>query len=616
MCYSSMIYQTKYFALNRKCLNFVNKKDMGRRFEILKFLLVGVICMLLGCKDDNNVSMPQSFQRAMEEIDSNPHKTADYLDLMADDTLKMNKAERMFYNLYSLYAHDKLGKGVMTVEKTGRMVDYYSRFGVDSLYMLSLYLHAGAYRDANNMPQAVDWYLKAISYGKSHFSSNRFLERSFGQLAYCYNEVFLPEKALDVLRESEKYVRGPYLAQIYHRMSQIYSNLEQIDSSRVYLLKSMSVVPKGEEGIWAAQNIQFFIEQKDTANVLRYKDFLLAVDEENEGPMFAVSYGLDKAMYYDFVQNSDSATYYFEKVIGCNSKLLASHEAAKHLYELYHRKNDDAKAWKYVKMYQHFTDSLMRTTESQQVSQVDEMYEYQQHLKNINEKLESSNLRLRLAIICVILLLVILAVSFIWVRNYRRTSNRLLASSLEQSEKVMQRNEELNKRIKEENKTFEQARKEAETLEHTLADVTHQRNAAEEKIKELSMQLETNLAMSTHEHMGALEHLTAKLNLQETALTAEQWAKTASTINVVYIQLNDNLAKYIPQADFFNRQILYLSCLTLSGSRIAILTGLLPQSVSARKNRMVERTQKIHPELKITNFADLVSLLHGKRKYK
>lgn len=58
--------------------------------------------MLLGCKDDNNVSMPQSFQRAMEEIDSNPHKTADYLDLMADDTLKMNKAERMFYNLYSL----------------------------------------------------------------------------------------------------------------------------------------------------------------------------------------------------------------------------------------------------------------------------------------------------------------------------------------------------------------------------------------------------------------------------------------------------------------------------------------------------------------------------------
>ena len=69
-----------------------------------------------------------------------------------------------------------------------------------------MYLHAGAYRDAKDIPSATEWYEKSIDFGKNKdLTHSRFFARSFDQLAYCYNIVFLGEKAISVLKESLKY---------------------------------------------------------------------------------------------------------------------------------------------------------------------------------------------------------------------------------------------------------------------------------------------------------------------------------------------------------------------------------------------------------------------------
>lgn len=584
---------------------------------IFCFVLVFMACFIhLGCGRKQTMEMSQSFNNAIRNIDTNSQSAADFLEQMSADTLDMNEAQRMYYNLYSIYAHDKAGRGVISVDKTSQLVDFYSDYGVDSLYLFSLYLHAGAFRDAEDIPQAVEWYIKAIDFGKGKLMGSRYLERCFNQLAYCYNHVFLPDKALDVLKEAERFVYADYAANLYKKMAQIYSNKGNSDSCWIYVMKSISVSPMEKRGNIAVTNMRYLVAQKDTLNINRYKDCLLGLKEDQLSSQYAVDIALNKALYYEFIQKSDSAAYYYSKVAECNVIPLAAQEASGRLYTLCHQQGNDAEAWKYVRRYQQLTDSVMRATESQRVAQVENMYNYQLQQKQANDELSKSNTSLKWALGVIVGLLLLMVSGFMAARVYKKRSTRKLQLSRQETEDAKRQNECLNIELESRLRENERIKKDNENLNQETVELRKSIVENEAKIEELKRMMEEGMAQVSRDSNAYLQKMKDELNKLEGELGSNLWSESSHAVDMVYPQLEANLQKYFPDLDHIYTQIVYFSCMNFGVTRIGGLTGILPQSVVKRKNRMVEKIQKSHPELKVENYTQLVTLLHGKRKFK
>lgn len=582
------------------------------------WLALACICLLVqwGCGRNHKIEMPQSFNNAIANIDVNSQRTADFLEQMSDDTLNMDEAKRMYYSLYYIYAHDKAGIGVISQDKTSQLVDFYSDYGVDSLYLFALYLHAGAFRDAQDIPMAVEWYMKAIDLGKRKLPGSRFLGRSFDQLAYCYNHVFLPKRALDVLKDAEHFVHGSYIARIYHRMAIIYSNMGETDSCRMYVMKSISASPEEKQGKIAADNMRYLVSQKDTFNVQKYKACLMGIDEDKEAPQYAVNFALDKALYYNAVQKLDSAAYYYKKVINYNVTPLAGQEASMQLCLLYHQQGNDAEAWKYVRLYQQLTDSVMRTTESQRVAQVENMYNYQLQQKQANEKLKETNIRLKWALGNIVGLLLLLVLGYVVAHKYKKKTTRNLELSRKEAETAKHQNESLNIELQSSRQENAQILKQNNELNQELESLRKEMQETEARNAELERMLELGRMKISQDANAYLEKLKDQLNSLDGETGSALWAEASQAVDRVYPQLKPNIQRYLQIQDLVYAKIVYFSCMGFGVTRIGVLTAILPQSVVKRKNRMMDNAQKLHPELKIENYSDLITLLRGKRKYK
>lgn len=124
---------------------------------------------------------------------------------------------------------------------------------------------------------------------------------------------FLGKKSIAVLKEAEKYINNSYITRIHFRMGQEYNNIGCYDSARFFFLKCLAESPKQQFNDNAADCIDLFLQQKDTLYIYKYKDALLAINEDKLAPQYAVDYVYSKSLYYDFVQNTDSAIYYSKK---------------------------------------------------------------------------------------------------------------------------------------------------------------------------------------------------------------------------------------------------------------------------------------------------------------
>lgn len=137
----------------------------GKYVIVVVLSIIAYIILNLNDNDDK-VKMTPAFYEAVKVINVDSQKTLAILNAIAADTTEFNETERMYYRMYLLYARDKEGQGQIPISETARFVDYYSNNEIDSLKMMALYLHAGAYRDAKDMPSAIGVYMEAIEFGK------------------------------------------------------------------------------------------------------------------------------------------------------------------------------------------------------------------------------------------------------------------------------------------------------------------------------------------------------------------------------------------------------------------------------------------------------------------
>lgn len=594
--------------------------------------LIGILCVFYEKRDNASILMTPAFYEAINTIDTDSKKTVTILESIAADTINFNELEKQYYYLYLFYARDKEGLGCIPIERTKDIVDFFSKHNVDSLTQFSLYLHAGAYRDAKDIPSATEWYEKSIDFGKNKdLTHSRFFARSFDQLAYCYNIVFLGEKAISVLKESLKYIEGPYAARVYYRMSAIYDNIGRKDSAVLYAKKSILASSQKMKEQTAVDNINLFIEQRDTAYINRYKDSLLSIDEEDMSPEYATDYAYSKALYYDFIHNTDSTIYYLNKVLAYNANLLTCRNASAHLYENFKKEGFTNEAFKYADLYKQLSDSVIKHTESERVQQVGNMFNYQDIQTKNNEKLQEINSHFKAALWSIVALLFVIILIIAILRFIRKKYKENLVetnhkfASAQQENKILQRNihhiqneKELLISEKENlNTSLEIRKKEQESSDNEITFLSNSLKAAQEENSILSKKNEQLISQLVQkgdisDAQNNIEKIKQKINSQRTSISSDLWAEIFANVNTIYPQFDRNIQLLFPRLKLEYVQILYLSCIQISGICIARSLATYPQSVVKRKKRLVEWGIKNNPEVRISDFEQLLELLLSK----
>ena len=128
------------------------------KITIILFLIA---TLLFGCRE--NVKYDKTLDRTSEIINMLPDSVLSILYSMESETKHMSEKQRMRYLLLKTVAENKCDT-VFSSDSTQRMlVDYYDRNGSSNERMMAHYLLGRAYADMNDMPRALEAFLKATN---------------------------------------------------------------------------------------------------------------------------------------------------------------------------------------------------------------------------------------------------------------------------------------------------------------------------------------------------------------------------------------------------------------------------------------------------------------------
>lgn len=505
------------------------------------------------CHHRTKAEMSATFINAVSYINTNPAKAAEYLNLMAPDTINMKRANYLCYWLYRTYAESEAGVAKIPYQRAEVLNQAFCGTNVpDSLRMLSAYLKAGAFRDGGDLPQAAEYYLSIIKYAKKQgFKQSTLITRCYKQLAKCYEGVCLYQSAIDVLNEATQIVKGEQLADIYESSAACYKLMQRYDSAAVQIQKACSV-----SGLSVAKRNELMIERvtldvilNNSKDLVNSKEALFAIDERQLPAAKVVSINEAKALYFESIGRSDSAHVYLEQVLA-NGSLPMRQRAAKHLLILSVKQNNSEQIKQYANSYQQLTDSVMNNAEVQKMRQVNNAYDYQLQQRKMIETERENNNKLLIALMICGSLLMIVVIMAIWIIQRERQHAIDITSK------------------------------------QTEIDTMHQ---AANKLQLELQQMHDDDYKQAVDNMPKLKQMLLDI---EGEMPTQLWGMLCKTLDAIYPQLAINMSKNLPEISDKQQKIVYLLCIGIPNKNIAILLNTTPQNVFGYKKRINQRLAK------------------------
>lgn len=521
--------------------------------HLIYFILSLFIITFCSCHNRTKAEMPATFTNAISYINTNPAKTAEYLKLMAPDTINMKRVNYLCYWLYRTYAESEAGITKIPFHRAEVLENAFGRASVpDSLRMLATYLKAGAFRDSGDLPQAAELYLAIIKYGKKHhFLLDPLMARCYKQLAKCYEGVSLYQSAIEVLTEATQIVKGQQLADMYESCADCYKLLQQYDSAAMLMQKACNVphLPEEKRNELMIERVTFDVALNHKKDVINCKDALFAINEQQMPTSKLPNIHEAKALYFENIGRSDSANTYWQQVLAKGS-LPMRQRAAKHLLILSVKQSNSELVKRYANSFKQLTDSVMHTAEAQRMQQVNNAYDYQLQQRKMIETERQSNNKLLISLLVCGSLLIIVVVMTIWM--------------------------------------IQRERKHAIDMFSKQTEIDTMSQAAGKLQLELQ-QLHDEDFKKAVENMPKLKQMLLDV---EGEMPTQLWGMLCKIVDAIYPQLSVNIGKKLPDISDKQQKIVYLLCIGIPNKNIAILLNTTPQNVFGYKKRINLRLSK------------------------
>lgn len=542
-----------------------------------------LIFTLLVCISCNNDEMLKVMDRIKDTGNSDPITALHMLDSIQGKVDEANEYIKMKSMLLTLRLKDKAYILPMSDDTVKKVVPYFEEKGTDAEKQEAYYYAGSVYRDLDDAPKALDFFLKSedTANKSAQKCDSLLLRNTYSNMVQIFFSFQDYHSSLEMAKKEYSISRRIGDVTI-NSLSHLADSYLRVDSSQQtgsiakimekYTDKHSAVDTYGLLAIYSyIRNRQ---KAKETYNAIR----------GNSIEPDAMGYNA-LAEYYLLNDNTDSAIVCYERIIEGDYDITYTYDAARFLFDLYQKKGDTAKSIKYSKLFMRYSDSLDFGQRQELLATVNNQFQYYKN-KAEDDRIqkENSDYRNRANLLVAMVLLLTTGSIAIYYYNKSRYLNKIaiISNSLSLTKAKQEELErdavKIEQSLVSTKETLNNKENELMAVNSKLLDI---KNELEIKEKKLADTTEDNKKLASLVHKADLEENADDIisTLENGSkgrydLSKEDWNRIYKAIDLTHPNLMEKMIHNLGHISEERKQVGYLLSIGLSNPQIQKLTGV------------------------------------------
>ena len=551
------------------------------------FVLLVLLLIMVGC------NRGEKQLRKLNQIDSlmetNPQAAYDSLCRNQKEITQVGARQvEMRHRLLTAKAENKLFKPMPSDSAFQDVVDFYNLKGTSNEKMEAHYLMGCVYRDQEEAPRAMQWYLSAVECADTMGQDCDYetLTAIYGQMADIYSRQHLHQEAIISEQKYCHYaiksnnipcfIQGiDYIANEYHELG---DTLKSINLTK----KSYSLYQKHGMKRHAARVLFPLIYNSLYRAQYQQAHHYMDIYEKESG-LFDKSgniqkgyehYYKEKGLYYLGINQVDSAEYYYRKM-GRNGY---SYETAQGLLSVYGEKLNIDSVTKYSKLCEQEMDKKLNSKQAEAVILARSLYNYSVLQKQVDEeKLLKERTKFISIFVCILFLYCLFCITKRYKNMYKDISSKLTKTHTD----YIQTFKNLNKAKRELSMLQEKTNLQIKQKQQEISSLQTSLLAYEKKYEKLDLAGKKKMLMTSNIILSFKEMAKPKKNRIDPS--KKNWEELFDVFHqflpLKYDLINNNK---LSQQEF---RVSILTSLGMNNTEIAILTGSSTKTICNAKQK-------------------------------
>lgn len=565
---------------------------MGIGKYVIRILSALSLCLLLSCSEEHSL---EELERIKTMGDENPYKALSMLDSLEIGIREESDYVKNKYDLLRIRLNDKADNMPSSDIMIKRLVGYFEDKGSVLEKQEVCYYAGSVYRDLQDTPRSLEYFLKSIEYTKNGNDRDSIMLRNaysnLNDLYYKvqnYNDaVKMAQKELEIAKQMKTDAIIPYLhiGTAYLALKHTKEACAAFDAALEEITHSKDVSKHQDELLYLLCDYSVLKQHSNAKKCFSLiendplKDF-------SDFPCMAF------AQYYELYNRTDSAIIYSKLLLDKGNDIYNMYDASKFLYRIYSMTGDVNNSSHYAGIYMQLSDSLDFGKRQELTATVNNAHKY--HLDEKKEQeLKAGKELYRLYLLFALLSFVVIGVALclLYIRRRNIQMKRIieLSSELERlsADDKYLREEIANKvmELKVSKRQLEKSNEELIQVKRELSRINSEYNeydiALKEKERQLSEKMEQNKTFIKLLHQSELEGKAEDVILairQSTTgkknMTSADWKQLYQAVDELYPNFKDKLLKELGTFTEQQMQVCYLMRIGLSKPQIQNMTNL------------------------------------------
>ena len=509
--------------------------------------LISLILFCCSCSDNSIISR---MEKAKLAGDDNPAMAMSMLDSLQADIDMNDEYVLMKYELLRIRLKDKAFISPTSDLMIKKIVNYFDDHGSPIEKQEAYYYAGSTYRDLQDTPRAIDYFLKSQNIFFNHAGCDSLMLRNtYSNLQSLFFIVQDNNQALEYAKK--EYFLSHQLGQIEQtaimHLGNSYMQVDSMHLAKKYFDEAFSRVNILDKEDDSAQFLLYFYSNLgDTAKAKQCFDIVSSLPEKTVDANGMIA----KGIYYTLFNKPDSSIYYYSKVIENENDLLLRYDAARYLFYLYYEMGDMRHASAAARKFMGISDTLNLGKRQEMASTINNQFKYNLD-KEKEQRLVQENKETRYESVLVILVLLLLFLSSVIIYLYTKRKHQIALSSMSiQINDIERHNCNLVEEIKQKDILLQ---KEKEKSEYVLSLLRRQKQETE--LQEIYKYVEA-AAQGKH------------------TVTSEEWTRLMLTVDIMYPDFSGLLRERVGKMTIPQLHVCYLMRLGLPYSKIENIVEL------------------------------------------
>lgn len=533
----------------------MNMKSM--RVGVFKLCCYVFILSLLSCNDKSN--MYSKIDEIKRIGDSDPVSALGLLQHLDRELDKTDEHIENLRKMLRIRLRDKAYIKATTDKEVKDVVEYFENKGNWEEKQEANYYAGSVYRDLDDVPRALTYFLRSIECAeKGSVTDSLLLRNTYSQLYGLYfnvqdypnalvmarKEAFVAEKlriidASTMLHESAALLRLDSMLTAKEVILRAFEYAKSKDSQTdIYSLASL---------LYQLSSFNYMKEARTCYERIRAKGLNLDLP---------TSTYLSIGKYFSTLEQTDSAIYYYNKVIQDSHELNHLYDASRNLSLIYDSQNDPEKANRFAQMFIQISDTLNLEKRQTEAASSHNKYKYQKNKEEEQKMKEKKDLYHRVLLIVIFsFCIVVLLFTYLWIFKKNAHLKEILSKTHE-LERIKTKNNKLQNEIEEQEHHLARVKERLGNNELEMKQMKEELATSDNALQLAKIQLEERLMQSRSIlkllHQTQFENSTDDiiLKLRKAAnglyqMTDLDWKKFHRAVNDLYPDFADRMVVHL-----------------------------------------------------------------------